>query len=147
MKKQSIQLQAYNDENIPDEYLHLKQETLDKFKHETLVMCLAKCSREGHSSIVSQLLRLIPEAVNETDTFRHTALYVAAKRNRQETVKILIEAKANPNVADTNGLTALMVAACLGNCDVCRCVIKMILKWEYVCMCLYVCLHMHACAI
>ena len=87
-------------------------------------MCLAKGAREGDSAIVSTLLKLIPDAINESDRYQHTALYVAAKRNRQETVKILIQAKANPNVADMNGLTALMVAACLGNCDVCRSVPK-----------------------
>lgn len=90
------------------------------FKHNVLRMCLAKVARAGDSDMVLSLLDLIPEDVDAVDRFNHTALYVAAKRNRQETVKILIRAKANPNVPDVNGLTALMVAACLGNCGVCR---------------------------
>ena len=59
----------------------------------------------------SPLSNLTLTPTPDPNDFRHTALYVAAKRNRQDTVKILLAAKANPNVSNQRTSTRLSIAS------------------------------------
>ncbi len=56
--------------------------------------------------------------VNVVDKWGWTALFEAACNGHTAAVKVLIEAKANVNVEDTNGKTALMLATRCGYMDV-----------------------------
>ena len=58
--------------------------------------------------------------VDSHDEYRHTPLYIAAKRGKLSMVKILVEKKAAIEKGDRNGMTALSISAYLGNLEMCR---------------------------
>lgn len=63
----------------------------------------------------SQCVRILLDsgwrsAVNEKDPQGHTPLHLAVGRGDPDTVKVLLEAGANPNLQDNDGVTPLTLA-------------------------------------
>ncbi|RUS82597.1 hypothetical protein EGW08_009671 [Elysia chlorotica] len=75
---------------------------------------------EARCKIVAQLIKAGAD-INKTDRNRKSPLTYACALNQAETVAILLkQPKINPNCADLNGVTPLMLAAGLGNLQVVR---------------------------
>ncbi len=73
----------------------------------------------GHTDVVRELLA--KSTIDHQDNAGRTALMYAASGPNQETVAVLLDAGADPNIADTaEGFTALMFAAAEGQLEVAR---------------------------
>ncbi len=60
------------------------------------------------------------DPLDERDFSGQTALMIAARRNHLEACSLLLQAGANPDLQDKNGLTALHLAEQAGAADTCR---------------------------
>ena len=73
----------------------------------------------NHTEVVKALLDSNLVNVNAQDSkLRFTALHVAAKGGSSKVVALLLEAKADPNICDQDGATAIMYASAAGHSDV-----------------------------
>ena len=66
---------------------------------------------EGHTDVVTELLKAPRIQINATDKDGNTALILAAQRGHADTVDTLIHAKAKLNLDNRDGMTALILAA------------------------------------
>lgn len=88
---------------------------------------LAPILQAAKDGKVQELNTLIQQNVdvNTADADKGmTALMYAVENNRAEAVKVLIEAKANVNLANKKGTTALMYAALAGKMEVVQVLLK-----------------------
>jgi len=64
---------------------------------------------------ITNMYLLPDEYIDEKDRYGFTALIYASKLGYDNIVQFLIDRKANLNIRDNNGLTALMHASIKGN--------------------------------
>jgi ankyrin repeat protein len=97
--------------------------------HDPLPLQMA--ARKGHTEVVLAILdadaRLHPHnpMVDARNALGQTALMVASEAGKLETVKALLERKADPNVKASNKLTALKAAQQNGHGDV----VELLRQW------------------
>jgi ankyrin repeat protein len=75
-------------------------------------------SERGHTGIVSIILKHTTKNINESFGFAHTALMLACMSGHIATTKLLLQNKANTEVANFFGATALMLACERGHTDI-----------------------------
>ena len=93
-------------------------------QQKMLTLFIHRIARDGpqHPDLLLMLNTLVNFGadVNALDRFKHSALYLAAKRGHIDTVKRLITLKATLESQDLAGMTPLAIAAYLGNKHMCR---------------------------
>ncbi len=96
------------DANRPDELQALLHD--DDGVH-TVELLQHACDAGDRSTCVQILLEKgWRSAVNEKDAQGHTPLHLAVGRGDLETVRVLLDAGANPNAQDQDGVTPLTLA-------------------------------------
>ncbi len=91
---------------------------------QTYSYVLSECAENGYADVVKALLAAGADVNKVSDGY--TPLYWASNNGRVETVKILLEAKSDPDVIGRNGCTSLYTAAQNGHVDV----VKLLLKFK-----------------
>ena len=84
------------------------------FKHKISILIFAAMG--GNPKIISELLRQKPD-IDQQCQAGSTALMRAVEKNNIEAAKLLLNKGANPNLADHQGYTALLVAAKNGHVE------------------------------
>jgi ankyrin repeat protein len=78
----------------------------------------------GHVEVCEALLGSAPDiiSVKANGLFGSTALHTAAAAGQLPIVRFLLEREADVLLKNINGMTALHIAAGLGDLEICRCV-------------------------
>ena len=75
---------------------------------------LMRAAKEGQNEVLTAILSQPGVKVDMTNSSGQTALMMAAISGRTEAARILLKAKADPNLQDNAGTNALMLAAYFG---------------------------------
>ena len=94
--------------------------SVDENKSTPLILA---CYR-GNLEVAKFLIKYVKEINYGSDM--GTALMASTYKNQTELVKLLLESKANPNIADANGTTALLLALQFKNIEL----VKLLLKFN-----------------
>lgn len=87
--------------------------------------CLHVSAGKGSTNVLKYLLKHCPKhVINTTDLKRMTPLHMACISGSADTVRLLLDAGADPNILDETGHSALLRAAEQGACSVVRQLLK-----------------------
>jgi len=97
-----------------------EQSTFRRQKSVTSNSCrsLHRSAYMGNNNDIRRTIKDDNSIVDYQDEYGFTALMAAASGGRTETVLILLEAGANPDLVDNNGITAMMCAIHRGHIDI-----------------------------
>lgn len=98
-------------------YLHEKGANIhasDKFG----MTAFSWAAKSGHLNVLQYLKKEHDVDVNQTDIFNMTPLQIAVKAHKWEVVKLLVEWRADLNISDQNGVTALKRTEIAGKWDI-----------------------------
>jgi len=84
-------------------------------QNESKIIASAFQDLDDRNSLWKEIHKLSGKKANRKDSHGTTLLYIAAKKDYLEELKILLEVKANPNIACQNRLTPLHLVAAHGN--------------------------------
>lgn len=84
----------------------------------TGLSALATAAAEGHTDMVRLLVQQGKANINLPDLNGRTPIMYAIEQNKPESVRTLLQLKADPNAADHTGATALMRASAKGNTEI-----------------------------
>ena len=104
--------QSNSDKNASGVLSAAQIEKLEAIYHSNLI----RAARIGHSNKIKEILGDYPQLLDRTH-IGYSALHYAVFYNQREAVEVLIEAGANVDIKEANGITPLAWAVDCGHCD------------------------------
>ncbi|KAL4239818.1 hypothetical protein ACF0H5_000620 [Mactra antiquata] len=97
---------------------------ISTYNREHLIMKILQIIRDDLVSELKHQLQLNPDRINLTDNAGNTPIHIAAKYNRLRSLVILLDFKADPNIAGPYEMYPLHLAAKYNSIDVAKYLLK-----------------------